>query len=125
MRMQTSLQTRNRAALAVKLLVVLLFLLGVGIIFNGVQAMRLYKQSGFSSESAYQAIYHLSKETDSAWDETLLPGLKALSDEDRQRVDDVTAALLSSTWEKQKKGGGEALEEFVLRVEFGLQGLEL
>ena len=111
--MQTSLQTRNRAALAVKLLVVLLFLLGVGIIFNGVQAMRLYKQSGFSSESAYQAIYHLSKETDSAWDSTLLPGLKALSDEDRQRVDDVTAALFSSTWEKQKKGSGEALEELL------------
>ena len=111
--MQTSLQTRNRAALAVKLLVILLFLLGVGIIFNGVQAMRLYKQSGFSSESAYQAIYHLSKATDSAWDETLLPGLKALSDVDRQRVDDVTAALLSSTWEKQKKGSGEALEELL------------
>ncbi len=75
--------------------------------------MRLYKQSGFSSESAYQAVYHLSKATDSAWDSSLLPGLKALSDEDRQRVDDVTAELLSATWEKQKKGGGEALEELL------------
>ena len=55
--MQSSLPSRNRSALAGKLLLLGFFLLGVWIIFYGLRGMQEYAASGFSSETAYQAIY--------------------------------------------------------------------
>ena len=63
--MQTTLASRNRSALAVKLLLLVFFLLGAWIIFYGLRGTQEYAASGFSSEAAYQAIYHLHRETDS------------------------------------------------------------
>ena len=53
--MQTSLTHQKRSATAVMLLLLALFLLGAGIIYNGVFAMRRYASSGFSSEAASAA----------------------------------------------------------------------
>ena len=115
--MQTSLTHQKRSALAVRLLLLALFLLGAGIIYNGVFAMRQYASSGFSSESAYQAIYHLHRETDRAWHQQLSPQLNALSDEDRAAFDALTARLLNDTWESQKKGSGDALDALLKETE--------
>ena len=50
--MQTTLPSRNRSALAVKLLLLGFFLLGVGIIFYGLRGMKEYAASGFRRRSA-------------------------------------------------------------------------
>ena len=95
------------------LLLLALFLLGAGIIYNGVFAMRRYASSGFSSESAFQAIYHLHRETDRAWSQQLSPQLNELSDQERAAFDALTARLLADTWESQKKGSGAELDSLL------------
>ena len=94
--MQTTLPSRNRSALAVKLLLLGFFLLGVGIIFYGLRGMQEYAASGFSSETAYKSIYHLHRETETAWKQKLSPQLRNLSDEERRRLHDLTEQLVSS-----------------------------
>ena len=111
--MQSSLPSRNRSALAGKLLLLGFFLLGVWIIFYGLRGMQEYAASGFSSETAYQAIYHLHWETEAAWKQKLLPQLKELSDGEQLRLQELTEQLASSAWEKQKKGGGATLAELL------------
>ncbi len=95
------------------LLLLALFLLGAGIIYNGVFAMRRYASSGFSSEAAFQAIYHLHRETDRAWSQQLSPQLNELSDQERAAFDALTARLLADTWESQKKGSGAELDSLL------------
>ena len=95
------------------LLLLALFLLGAGIIYNGVFAMRRYASSGFSSEAAFQAIYHLHWETDQAWSQQLSPQLNELSDQERAAFDALTARLLADTWESQKKGSGAELDSLL------------
>ena len=95
------------------LLLLALFLLGAGIIYNGVFAMRRYASSGFSSEAAFQAIYHLHRETDRAWSQQLSPQLNELSDQERAAFDALTARLLKDTWESQKKGSGAELDSLL------------
>ena len=111
--MQSSLPSRNRSALAGKLLLLGFFLLGVWIIFYGLRGMQEYAASGFSSETAYQAIYHLHRETETAWNRKLSPQLKALSGEEQLRLRELTEQLASSAWEKQKKGGSAALADLL------------
>ncbi len=111
--MQSSLPSRNRSALAGKLLLLGFFLLGVWIIFYGLRGMQEYAASGFSSETAYQAIYHLHRETETAWNRKLSPQLKALSAEERLRLQERTEQLASSAWEKQKKGGAATLADLL------------
>ena len=111
--MQSSLPSRHRSALAGKLLLLGFFLLGVWIIFYGLRGMQEYAASGFSSETAYQAIYHLHRETETAWNRKLSPQLKELSAEEQLRLRELTEQLASSAWEKQKKGGGAMLAELL------------
>ena len=115
--MQTSLTHQKRSALAVRLLQLALFLLGAGIIYNGVFAMRQYAASGFSSESAYRAIYHLHRETDRAWHQQLSPQLGSLSDQESAAFDALTTRLLKDTWESQKKGSGAELDVLLTDTE--------
>ena len=72
-----------------------------------------YAASGFSSEAAYQAIYHLHRETETAWKQKLSPQIRNLSDGERQRLYVLTEQLVSSAWEKQKKGGAATLEDLL------------
>ncbi len=111
--MQKPLQEQSRSALAVKLLLLLLFLLGTGIVLNGLRAMREYEASGFSSETAYHAIYALHSETETAWRQKLSPQLAALTEQERAILEEQTARLLSAAWEKQSKGGGDKAEELL------------
>ena len=107
--MQTTLQSKSRSALAVKLLLLLFFLLGLGIILNGVRGGREYAASGFSAEAAYGAIYRLHRETDRAWTQKLEPQLKSLTEEERGHLEEMTESLLTAVWEGQKKGGADTL----------------
>ena len=115
--MQSSLPSRNRSALAGKLLLLGFFLLGVWIIFYGLRGMREYAASGFSSETAYQAIYHLHRETETAWNRKLSPQLKALSGEEQLSLQELTEQLASSAWEKQKKGGSAMLADLLAEAD--------
>lgn len=118
--MQNPLQNRNRTSLPVKLLLLLFLLLGTGIIINGLRGLRKYEASGFSSESAYQAIYTLQKETEAAWRQQLMPQLASLTEQERVRIEAQTARLLSSAWEKQAEGGAAAAEEILAEADGAL-----
>ena len=56
------MNANKRGELATKLVLALLFVLGLGLVFNGLQAQKIYNQSGFSAEGAFQAIYRLSED---------------------------------------------------------------
>ena len=111
--MQKPLQDQSRSDLAVKLLLLLLFLLGAGIILNGLRAMREYEASGFSSETAYHAIYALHSETETTWRQELSPQLAPLTEQECAILEEQTARLLSAAWEKQSNGGADKAEELL------------
>ena len=100
---------RDVSALITKIAVFLVFLLGTGMVFFGLSGLKTSGESGFSSEAAYQAVYVLSGEVRSDWDDFLSPFLQSLDDGQRQAFDAVAEQLLQSAWEDQKKGSGEEL----------------
>ena len=62
---------RDHSSAIAKVALFLVFAIGIGIIFAGASGLRTYEGSGFSSESAFQAIYALSAAVES--DRTLNP----------------------------------------------------
>ena len=100
---------RDVSALITKIAVFLVFLLGTGMVFFGLSGLKTSGESGFSSEAAYQAVYVLSGEVRSDWDDFLSPFLQSLDDGQRQAFDSVAEQLLHSAWEDQKKDSGEEL----------------
>ena len=100
---------RDVSALITKIAVFLVFLLGTGMVVFGLSGLKTSGESGFSSEAAYQAVYVLSGEVRSDWDDFLSPFLQSLDDGQRQAFDSVAEQLLHSAWEDQKKDSGEEL----------------
>ena len=100
---------RDVSALITKIAVFLVFLLGTGMVVFGLSGLKTSGESGFSSEAAYQAVYVLSGEVRSDWDDFLSPFLQSLDDGQRQAFDAVAEQLLQSAWEDQKKDSGEEL----------------
>ena len=100
---------RDVSALITKIAVFLVFLLGTGMVVFGLSGLKTSGESGFSSEAAYQAVYVLSGEVRSDWDDFLFPFLQSLDDGQRQAFDAVSEQLLHSAWEDQKKDSGEEL----------------
>ena len=80
---------------AVKLCLVLLFLLGAVLTVTGVRGRARYEASGFSSEDSFRSIYELSRDSDRIWTGRLRPALDRLSADEREAADRVCAALLS------------------------------
>ena len=102
----------QRSALATKLVLALLFLLGLGLVYQGLKAQKSYNESGFSAEGAFQAIYHLSEQVESDWDALLCPGLEALPEEKRAALDTLAADLLTAFW-NERAGEGAELNGFL------------
>ena len=100
---------RDVSALITKIAVFLVFLLGTGMVVFGLSGLKTSGESGFSSEAAYQAVYVLSGEVRSDWDDFLSLFLQSLDDGQRQAFDAVAEQLLHSAWEDQKKDSGEEL----------------
>ena len=90
-------QTVTKIGLAV------VFLIGAALIFMGIRAQHDFASSGFSSESAYQAIYALTRDVSDAWKNKLEPELKQLSETDRSALDGTVRDLLTETWKSQSK----------------------
>ena len=84
---------RDVSALITKIAVFLVFLLGTGMVFFGLSGLKTSGESGFSSEAAYQAVYVLSGEVRSDWDDFLFPFLQSLDDGQRQAFDAVAEQL--------------------------------
>ena len=99
----------QRSALATKLVLALLFLLGLGLVYQGLKAQKSYNESGFSAEGAFQAIYHLSEQVESDWDALLCPGLEALPEEKRAALDTLAADLLTAFWNERAGEGAELI----------------
>jgi len=101
------MNTNKRGTLATKLVLVLLFLLGLALVFNGLQAQKVYNQSGFNSEGAFQAIYHLSEAVESDWNTLLRPALEALPAEKQAALDALAETLLHDFWQERAGDGAD------------------
>jgi len=101
------MNANKRAELATKLVLALLFVLGLGLVFNGLQAQKIYNQSGFSAEGAFQAIYRLSEETESDWNTLLRPALEALPEEKQTALDTLAETLLHDFWQERAGDGAD------------------
>ena len=99
------LKTRDRTPLITKIGLAVVFLLGLVVIFLGYRGIQEYNASGFSSETAYHAIYALSGDVNTAWEKKLQPQRDALSAEKRDALDEAAKQLLFASWENQKTGG--------------------
>ena len=113
MRDETALRIRDRRPVLTKLILLLVFLLGVAVTVMGITGMREYNRSGFSSEAAYRAIYRLGREANTVWDKRLDIQTAAFSEAERNELDRIAYELLSVAWEKQKPGSTAALEELL------------
>ena len=116
---QKELPRHTRAPLITKLALVLVFALGAVIIVLGVSGQRAYDTSGFSAESAYGAIYALSKDVNAAWEKQLQPQLAALPAEQRAQVDEAVRALLDAAWEGANPGSAAEVESILSSVPEG------
>ena len=107
---QKTLPRQSRAPLMTKLGLALIFALGIVIIVMGVQGQRAYDTSGFSAESAYGAIYDLSKDVNAAWENQLRPQLAGLPDGQRTQTDAAVRALVDAAWESAAPGSVQDVE---------------
>ena len=101
-----------RGALATKLALALLFLLGLALVYQGLSAQKSYNESGFSAEGAFQAIYHLSEQVESDWNTLLRPGIEALPEEKQAALDTLARDLLTAFW-SERAGEGAELSDFL------------
>ena len=75
-------EKRDHTPAVTKTILSLAFALGLVIIFLGITGMREYGTSGFSSETAYNAIYFLHRNTEAAYAK-LSAQLNALPEDQR------------------------------------------
>ena len=101
------MNANKRGELATKLVLALLFVLGLGLVFNGLQAQKIYNQSGFSAEGAFQAIYRLSEEVESDWNTLLRPALEALPEEKQTALNELAETLLHDFWQERAGDGAD------------------
>ena len=106
------MKSDQRGAVAAKLALALLFLLGLALAYQGLSAQKSYNESGFSAEGAFQAIYHLSEQVESDWNELLRPGLEALPEEKQAALDALAKDLLTAFW-RERAGEGAELSDFL------------
>ncbi len=104
---QAPVQSRDRTPLITKIELAAALALGIVIIILGIVGIREYAASGFGSETAYNAVYHLGKEAQNTWSRKLSPDLAGLSSEERAKADEAARELLCSAWDSQKTGGSQ------------------
>ena len=105
--MQENIQRRDHTPFISKLILALVFVLGLAVIYMGYAGMQKYNASGFSAESAYSAIHALGGDTSAVWQKKLKLQLDALSDAQRKEIGVVATTLLGEAWESQKPGAAE------------------
>ena len=90
---QESKQQRDPVQTATKIGLAVFFVLGAVLLFMGFRTQQEFSRSGFSSEAAYQVIYTLSRDVESAWQKKLKPDLDKLSADERTALDEITLSL--------------------------------
>ena len=85
----------NRGTAGTAIALLALFALGILMILGGVQALRNTAGSGFGSESAFEAIYALGKQTGADWTGLIAPALEAESPQARAALDRTAERLLA------------------------------
>ena len=112
-----AIQGRDRNPLIAKIALLLVFVLGIGIVFAGSSGLKTYESSGFSSESAFQAIYALGAAIETDWEKTIRPIVTSLPEEESSALEDILYTMLKSAWESQKTSSGEELDAALLEEE--------
>ena len=108
---------RDHSSAIAKVALFLVFAIGIGVIFAGASGLRSYEGSGFSSESAFQAIYALSAAVESDWNQEISPHLESFTAEQRAALEEQVYNLLRDAWEGQKKNSGEELDAILEQQE--------
>ena len=106
-------EQRDRSPLIAKIILLLVFAFGICVIITGITGLKTFDGSGFSSETAFQAIHSLSGAIDADWEKAIRPAAARLSDDERAALNGHIHDLLADTWENQKKGSGEELEQIL------------
>lgn len=112
-----ALNQRDHGTLFVKIAMLLLFAVGIGAVFGGIAGLKTYEESGFSSEAAFQAIYHLSNSVEADWNGLLKPLFESHDSEQRTDLEEQAYSLLTEAWEGQKKGAEAELDEILEQAE--------
>ncbi len=107
------LESRNRSTLVPKAVLFLFFVLGLILVFLGISGLRTYNTSGFSSESAFQAVYRLSIGVDADWKKEIQPLLSRQTEEEQTALEEAVENLLREDWEGRKAGASEELDAFL------------
>jgi len=115
--LQRGIQKRDRTPAITKMVLALVFLLGIAIIVLGYMGIQEYGGSGFSSETGYHAIHELAEEVNTAWKSKLSPQLNALAPAQRSAVDDAAYSLTAAVWESQKAGSTANLDAILAEVQ--------
>lgn len=101
---------RDHSSVIAKIALLLVLAIGIGIIITGTSGLKAYEESGFSSESAFQAIYNLSSAVEADWNRGIRPVLEALTADQRSELEEHAYTLLRDGWEEQKKNSAEELD---------------
>ena len=102
----------DRAALRTKVGLLLAFLLGIGTVIAGFVGLSVYRQSGFSDEAGFNAVYALSSAVSDDWENVLSPFLSSLEPQDRAALEAQALDLLGVVWERRSEGP-ESLEQLL------------
>ncbi len=97
---------KDRAPLLTKCGLAVFFMIGVLLLGAGIDGRNVTESAGFTSESAYQAIYALSGSVDGAYRSVLLPDMDALTDSERAPVLSSLYNLTVLAWEDRQEGAG-------------------
>ncbi len=108
--LQTAPDKRDRTPVITKIILALVFALGLAVILLGYRGIQEYGASGFSAEAAYSAVYTLSGGAENAWSKKLQPQRASLPAENQAALDGAARQLLLAAWEGQKPGGGADAE---------------
>ncbi len=93
------------AALRTKILLAALAALGAALIVLGLRGQATHQESGFGSESAYEAVYTLARDAEDAWWE-IAPAMDGLEEGPRAAAEEAVRGLVTDAWESRKSGGG-------------------
>ena len=111
----------DRAALRTKVGLLLAFLLGIGTVIAGFVGLSVYRQSGFSDEAGFNAVYALSSAVSDDWENVLSPFLSSLEPQDRAALEAQALDLLGVVWERRSEGP-ESLEQLLGEYAAELRG---
>ena len=113
------------SASVIKAGLAVLFLFSAVLTGLGFWGKNISETSGFRSSESYRAIYLLSEDMNSIWNEAILPSLKQLEEPERKAVDEVTGRFYSEQMKEAYTDENQAIPYKTLLLSFQFSGPKL